>query len=105
MLSSLLLAAVFAVPAQTQDQPRAFRKVFSLLPAQTLNLRNRNFHRVEIRSEYPIQIAAGDCQNDYTVQWTCTFDDPADLFIRDRRNPPILLTPRANSITVTMSEN
>jgi hypothetical protein len=98
---AVLLLALVPLRSLTQEQGWSQVKTYSILPGKTLNIRNKNFHIVEIRTEYPVQIAAGECQNDYTVQWTCKFDDPADLFIRDLRAPPVFATPKANSITVS----
>jgi hypothetical protein len=98
------LLSAFLVKASPQEH-RSHTKTYSLLPAQTLNLVNKTSHEVEIRSEYPIQIAAGPCHANYTVQWHCSFNEPADLFIRDLRVPPVFSTPRANAVTVTASED
>jgi hypothetical protein len=101
--AALLLCTPYAAP---QDLPhRHWHKVFSVLPTKTLNIRNKWAHTVEIRSDYPIQIAAGECHTEYTVQFTCTFDDPADLFIRDLRQWPVFAQPRSNSITVDAKED
>jgi hypothetical protein len=98
------LLAALALTAFAQDSNRPRKKTYAVLPGKTVNIRNKVFHTVEIRSEYPVQIAAGDCHNDYTVQWTCKFDDPTDLFIRDLRQWPLLATPRSNTIVVTGSD-
>jgi hypothetical protein len=103
-LIALLLCV--ALPGTTQDNPRTHSKVYSLLPAETLNLANKEYRDVEIRSEYPVQFLAGpDCHNDYTVQWHCRMNEPNDLFIRDLRTRPVFTTPKANAITVTVTEN
>jgi len=101
-----LLFGTACLPVRTQEPnpPDHVTKNYSLLPGKTLNLGNRTFHVVEIRSEYPVQLAAGPCHSDYTVQWRCKFQEPADLFIRDLRNPPVFATPRANAITVELSD-
>jgi hypothetical protein len=103
---TVLLSTFFTCPAIPQQAAtKTWNKTYSLLPGRTLNLKNKAFHRVEIRSEYPVQIAAGECHTDYTVQWTCSFKDPSDLFIRDLRSTPVFSTPRANAITVSAKEN
>lgn len=68
-----------------------------------MTIENKIFHVIEVRSEYPIQLAAGPCQIEYTVQYTCRLEHPADIFIRDLRQPPVFLTPKANTVTVTAS--
>jgi hypothetical protein len=102
-----LLAALALNTAIAQaPSPQKHSVTYSLLPGKTLNLSNKYAHEVEIRTEYPVQLAAGPCHSDYTVQWHCTFkDEPSDLFIRDLRNPPVFQTPRANTVTITFSEN
>jgi hypothetical protein len=109
-LFCLTIAALLALPLLSQDEPEPQSQpevsTYNLLPAQTLNLHNRKWHFVEIRTDYPVQLAAGPCHNDSTVQWRCYFkDDPADLFIRDLRVPPIFTQPRANVVTVTKWTN
>jgi hypothetical protein len=102
-LALVLSLAVGSALAQDAQEHKNRAHTFSLLPGKTLNIQNKSFHRVEIRSEYPVQISAGNCHIEYTVQWLCTFRDPADLFIRDLRHEPIFATPRANAVTVTES--
>lgn len=101
--SALALAAALIAQEPSGD---GHVKTYSVLPAQTLNLTNRDYHWVEVRTEYPVQFLAGpDCHNDSTVQWRCHFDQPADLFIRDLRVPPVFKQPKANTVTVTFWEN
>lgn len=101
--TAVLLAVLALIPfAHSQSLDANTRqKTFALLPGQTLNITNGIVHHIEIRSEYPIQIAAGACHNDYTVQWVCQIDYPADVFIRDLRQKPIFHQPRANTVTIT----
>jgi len=82
---------------------KSWTKTYSLLPSDTLNIVNRTATEIDLRTEYPVQLAAGDCHNDYTVQWHCHWDQPTDLFIRDLRAKPIFSTPRANTITITFT--
>lgn len=103
VLPVALLIAFGVLYARSQDQPKSWTKTYSLLPAQTLNIVNREAKVMEMRSEYPVQLAAGDCHNDYTVQWSCHWDQPTDVFLRDLRTPPVFSTPRANTITVTFT--
>jgi hypothetical protein len=101
-----LLSVLFACTAIPQEPvAKNHVKTYSLLPSKTLNIVNKDFRYVEIRSEYPIQIAAGPCHTGYTVQWKCQLDEPMDLFIRDLRKEPIFSTPRANTITLTFRMN
>jgi hypothetical protein len=102
--SALLLALAFG-SLDCQEHARHHSKTYSLLPGATLNIVNKVAHEIDIRSEYPIQIAAGPCHADYTVQWHCSFTEPVDLFIRDLRRPPVFMTPRANTITLVASED
>jgi hypothetical protein len=81
-ISLLGSCALFA--GSQENQSRSWSKTYSVLPSQTLNIQNRKFHVAEIRTEYAVQLAAGPCHADSTVQWHCTFDEPSDLFIRDR---------------------
>jgi hypothetical protein len=74
----------------------------SFLPGQAHNFPNRRFRKVEIRSEYPIRVLTGRCHVDYTVEFFCD-GDPGDIFIADTRKMPVFLTPRANSITVSVT--
>jgi hypothetical protein len=101
----IFLSLAFSlVSIKAQDAPRPAKFTYSVLPSKSVEMQNRQFHIVEIHSEYPIEILAGDCHNDYTVQWTCHFDQPADIFMRDLRMPPVFRTPRANTITILAKE-
>lgn len=105
---SSLASSHFLSVAASEDAPHGdgHSKTYALLPGQTLNLTNRDFHWVEIRADYPVQFLAGPCHNDYTVQWRCHFaDEPADLFIRDLRVSPLFHQPKSNNITITVWEN
>jgi hypothetical protein len=102
--ASLLLISALTLSAQDPSQPESREKTYSVLPGGTLDIRNKTFHVVEIRSEYPVQIAAGSCHAKSTAQWRCKFTDPADLFIRDLRPDSSDPTIRANTIVVTRSE-
>lgn len=97
-ITALLMVCLVARPQENHS------KTYSVLPGKTLNIENRAYHVVEIRTEYPVQVAAGPCHADSTVQIRCTFDDPSDLFIRDLRVPPVFSQPRANSITITVGD-
>ena len=96
-----LVSLLFVLPALTAQEHR-FQKTFALLPGQTVNPQNRDYHFVEIIADYPVQFRAGDCYNDSTVQWRCHFDQPADLFIRDLRAPAVFSQPKSNKVTVTV---
>ena len=88
--------------AQTETAPETHTTTISFMPAQTANFPNRGFRKVLIRSEYPLRILTGRCHSDYTVEFFCN-GDPADIFITDTRRQPIFMTPRANSITITVT--
>jgi len=77
-------------------------KTISLMPGQAINIPNRAFRKVEIHSEYPLRVLIGPCHNDYTVEFFCD-SEPADLFVADTRRSPIFLTPKANSVTITVT--
>ncbi len=81
---------------------RTVVKSYSLLPTQHLTLTNSSFRDITLQSEYPVSVIVGNCESNYTVQFHCS-SDPHDIFITDKRPAPIFTTPRANSITVTLS--
>lgn len=90
-------------PLQTERTPETHTNTVSFMPAQAANIPNRRFRKVLIRSEYPLRILTGRCHSDYTVEFFCN-GDPGDIFITDTRRQPIFMTPRANSITITVTE-
>ncbi|HEX8711044.1 MAG TPA: hypothetical protein VF730_04160 [Terracidiphilus sp.] len=65
-----------------------------------MNFRNRKYHRVEVRSTFPIRVLTGPCQKDNVVEFSCV-SEPGDVFITDRRSKPLFGTPQANQITIT----
>jgi hypothetical protein len=73
---------------------------YSLLPGQSMNFRNRKYHRVEVHSTFPIRVLTGPCHEEYVVQFSCN-SDPGDIFITDRRSKPLFGTPQANQVTIT----
>jgi hypothetical protein len=91
-----------AIPGP-RPEPRTKNMTISLMPGQTTDLINREFRIVEIHSQFPLRILNANCQEDYAVEFFCR-GDPADIFLTDRRLPPILRTPEANTITVTLTE-
>jgi len=78
-------------------------RTFSFMPGQAVNLMNKQFRKVTIRSDYPLRVLSGPCHQDYTVQFFCD-GDPADIFISDTRRMPVFMTPKANSVTITVVE-
>lgn len=86
-----------------QQKPAFDTRVIAFMPGQAMNFTNRQFRKVEIHSEYPLRILTGQCHQDYTVQFLCE-GDPADLFIVDARLRPIFTTPRANQVTIIVTE-
>lgn len=74
---------------------------YSFMPGQSMDFQNRKFHRIEVRSIYPIRVLSGPCHQEYVVQFFCESKQPGDIFITDRRKMPFLRTPEANEITIT----
>lgn len=83
--------------------PKTHTAMVSLLPGQYTSIPNRTYRKVLIRSDYPLRIVTGNCHENYTVQFFCE-GDPGDIFLTDTRRVPIFATPRANSITITVTE-
>lgn len=73
---------------------------YSFLPGQSMNFPNRKYHRVEVRSTFPIRVLTGTCHEEYVVQFTCD-SKPGDVFITDRRSKPLFGAPEANQVTIT----
>jgi hypothetical protein len=100
-------------PPETEEQPNATAEnsrspetksvTVSFMPGQAVNLPNRTFRKVIIRSEYPLRVLTGPCHMNYTVEFFCS-STPGDLFIADTRRWPIFVTPHANSVTITLEE-
>jgi hypothetical protein len=93
-------------PIAEPPEPRVAKThttTVSVMPSQAFNIHNGTFRKVLIRSDYPLRVLTGSCHSDYTVQFFCE-GDPADIFITDVRRMPVLLTPRANSVTITVTE-
>jgi len=88
---------------QPSAAPEIHTKTVSFMPGQAINIKNANFKKVEVRSEYPLRVLTGHCHNDYTVQFFCE-GEPADIFIADTRRPPVFMTPKANSVTITLTQ-
>jgi hypothetical protein len=93
------LPARNVAPAPVPPPPQPKLLSYSLLPRQTVNVRNVNYRRFLIRSDYPISVRIGDCQADNVVEWKC-LGEPADVFIVDDRLKPIFTTPRANVVRI-----
>ncbi|MFZ0303756.1 MAG: hypothetical protein WAL75_13790 [Terracidiphilus sp.] len=104
--SSVILIGSSVIPAHHLSQVMASRKPntvvesYSFLPGQSMNFSNRKYHRVEVRSTFPIRVLTGSCHEEYVVQFSC-YGEPGDVFITDRRNKPLFGTPQANQITIT----
>ncbi|MFP5205578.1 MAG: hypothetical protein ACLGSH_09495 [Acidobacteriota bacterium] len=73
---------------------------YSLLPGQSMNFSNRKYHRIEVRSTFPVRVLTGPCHEEYVVQFSCE-SKPGDVFLTDRRSKPLFGTPQANQITIT----
>jgi hypothetical protein len=94
--SVISLANLAPVMAKT----KAVVSSYSLLPGQSMNFSNRKYHRVEVRSTFPIRVLSGNCHEEYVVEFTCK-SDPGDIFVTDRRSKPLFGTPQANQVTIT----
>lgn len=73
---------------------------YSMLPGQSMNFANRKYHRIEVRSTFPVRVLTGPCHEEYVVQFFCD-SAPGDVFITDRRTKPLFGTPEANQVTIT----
>ena len=92
-------AASTPVPIPQPAPPRVV--TFALMPEQSMDLPNTKFQRVEIHSQFPLQIMSGHCQQNYGVEFVCADGEPADIFVRDVRVRPIFKTPQGNLVTLT----
>lgn len=84
-------------------QPQIQTKTYSLLPGQTMTIENHDFRKVELQSQFPVQLVVGSCFANYTVMWKCN-SEPTSVYVKDSRKMPLFTTPRANAITITFSE-
>lgn len=73
---------------------------YSMLPGQSMKFANRKYHRIEVRSTFPVRVLTGPCHEEYVVQFFCD-SAPGDVFITDRRTKPLFGTPEANQVTIT----
>ncbi len=73
------------------------------MPGQYTDVHNASYRKIEVRSEFPIRVVTGACQQNYTVDFYCE-STPADVFITDMRRQPIFATPQANPVTVSAIE-
>jgi hypothetical protein len=85
--------------------PAVKRFGYRLLPGQITTLRNKDFTDILIQSHFPISVLSGNCHNKYTVQWHCKGDDLGDVIIQDVRPQPLISTPDANAVLVTVRQN
>jgi hypothetical protein len=92
------------VVAQSGPLPQTVKKTFNIAPGETEQVRNRNYHRIDIRSEYAVKVLAGRCRAKSTFQWTCRFDSPWDLILTDLRPGTRDVNARANVVSVTLSD-
>jgi hypothetical protein len=73
---------------------------YSMLPGESMNFANKKYHRIEVRSTFPVRVLTGPCHEEYVVQFFCN-SAPGDVFITDRRSKPLFGTPEANQVTIT----
>jgi hypothetical protein len=90
-------------PAPEPKVAETVSHTIALMPGQSFNAPNKRFRKLEVRSEYPLEVASGPCHLTYTVEFFCE-SEPADFFIRDTRKIPVFLTPKANNVTITATE-
>ncbi|HEV2134105.1 MAG TPA: hypothetical protein VGR47_07560 [Terracidiphilus sp.] len=102
--SAGILIGSLVIPSQHVTRVMAARKPdtvsYSLLPGESMNFRNRKYHRIEVRSTFPVRVLTGPCHQEYVVEFSCK-SEPGDVFITDRRSKPLFGTPQANQITIT----
>jgi hypothetical protein len=102
--SAGILIGSSIIPFHSASQVMASRKLntveYSLMPGQSMDFRNRKYHRVEVRSTFPIRVLTGPCHEEYVVQFSCD-SAPGDVFITDRRSKPLFGTPQGNQVTIT----
>jgi hypothetical protein len=104
LIACLLLSGTLVLDAQDASEPGSLKKTFAVLPGRVMDFRNKIFRTVEIRSEYPVEILAGSCRAESKAQWTCKFDDPADIFIRDLRPHTTDPSVRANTVVLICAD-
>lgn len=104
LASTGILIGSLVIPVHHASQVMAARKPntvsYSLLPGESVNFRNRKYHRIEVRSTFPVRVLTGPCHEEYVVQFSCS-SEPGDVFITDRRSKPLFGAPQANQITIT----
>lgn len=89
------------------DQPSSnitFNKSYSLTAKQRLALKNNQFRRISIRSQFAISVSNGQCRQRNVAEFECRNDEPFDIFIVDSRPALALLNPSANAVTVSGSQ-
>jgi len=79
---------------------REFTRTYELLPSHTATIDNSDFTDFEIRSQFPVQLIAGTCQENSVVQYECHMDRAHDIFFRDLRMTPIFRQPQSNAVTI-----
>jgi hypothetical protein len=87
----------------TRSAPKSGRRTVALRPAETFNLANRNYRKIEVRSTFPIRIVSGKCHSDYTVDFLCE-GIPSEIFISDARAPSASDSQPSNTVDVVGSE-
>ena len=100
LIGFLIVASLYPGQVMAARKPNTVVESYSFLPGQSMNFPNRKYHRIEVRSIFPIRVLTGTCHEEYVVQFFCV-SEPGDVFITDRRSKPIFGTPQANEITIT----
>jgi len=100
LIGSSVISFQHAGQVMASRKPNSVVESYSFLPGQSMNFPNRKYHRIEVRSTFPIRVLTGPCHEEYVVQFSCV-SEPGDLFITDRRSKPLFGTPEANQITIT----
>jgi hypothetical protein len=98
--TSIIVTNHFAPDSLASKSSYTVVQSYSFLPGQSMDFPNKKFHRVEVRSTFPVRVLTGPCHEENVVQFFCK-SDPGDIFITDLRGKPFLRTPEANQITIT----
>jgi hypothetical protein len=82
--------------------PQTWNNTYSLLPGGSMSVRNRDFRKVQVRSDFPIRASVGVCRSEYTVELDCD-GDPDAILVTDVRRMPIFSSAQSNTISIKAS--
>jgi len=86
-----------AAPAKSKHQTIALR------PSESLNLPNRTYRKIEVRSTFPVRVVSGNCHSDYTVDLQCE-GIPSEIFITDARTVSTSGSQASNTVDIVGTE-